>query len=487
MEVAAMHQPIRALKDPEHRGEQMRGMRRLGRIAAALIAVIVFLQPPGLISAAQTLDYPAGFRLIQVPDPLAERNPAYPLSKQKEPALGKPFFDPQFGTILTRVTNRSKIRHEYSRFDPFNADKTMIILTDTDSGGFMVFRTKGPDYAAKQNLVSRVEWTEPRWDPVDPHRLWGFDELKIVSMDTATGQTKVVKDFAQDPVMGKIIKAESDLYQITTKEEGEPSRDFRYWALALQGSQDDYRIRHLFCWDRDQDKILGHMPLTAKEAGPIDWVGMSPLGKWVIVGGDSDGGRKTAGLNIADPGFAKWHNLAVSTAHSDVGLDVQGREVLIMQNTSTDHIDLIPLDPKARPVTSSNGYNGNMIRPLVRLFYSSDDPAGFSGGVHISCNAPGYCVVSTYYESEAPERNWPEKNWLDRSIILVKLDPDRPQAWYLANVHNTTGAYWEETQASISRDGSRIVWASNWGAGPGQEQVFVMELVMPPDWRGHLK
>ena len=125
---------------------------------------------------------------------------------------------------------------------------------------------------------------------------------------------------------------------------------------------------------------------------------------------------------------------------------------MVMQNTATDHIDLIPLDPKASPVASFNEYNGNTIRPLVRLFYSSDDPAGFSGGVHISCNVAGYCVVSTYYEPDAPERNW-----LDRTIILVKLDPNQPKAWHLAKVHNTTGAYWEETQASISRDGSRIV------------------------------
>ena len=452
------------------------------RIVVMLIVALIILGAPILITATNALEHPPGFKFVQVPDPLAERNPAYPLPKLSEPVLGKPFFEPQFGTILTRITNRSKIRHEYSRFDPFNTDKSMIILIDTDSGGFMVFRTHGPDYAAKQNLVARIEWREPRWDPKDPRRLWGFDEFKIVTLDTATGQTTVVKDFVQDPVLGKIIKSEPDLFQITTKDEGEPSQDFRFWALALQGSQDEYRLRHLICWDRDQDKILGHMPLTADEAGPIDWVGMSPLGTWVIVGGDSDGGRKTAGLNITDPGFAEWHNLAVSTAHSDVGLDSHGREIMVMQNTATDHIDLIPLDPKTSSVTSPGGYASGLVRPLVRLFYSSDDPAGFSGGVHISCNAPGYCVVSTYYEPGAPE-----KNWLDRTIILLKLDPDKPKAWYLAKVHNTTGAYWEETQAAISRDGSRIVWASNWGKDPGKQQVFVLELTMPPNWRELLK
>ena len=448
------------------------GTRQYGRNMAILFVTIMMLWAPGFISASQSLDYPPGFKLIQVPDPLADRNPAFPLAKQSEPTLGKPFFDPQFGTILTRVTNPGKIRHEYSRFDPFNVDRSMITLIDTDSGGFMIFRTQGPDYAASQNLIARVEWSEPRWDPVDPNRLWGFEDFKIVSMDVPSGRIDEVKDFAQDPILGKIIESQPDLYRITTKEEGEPSIDFRYWALALQGSDDEYRLRHLFCWDRDKDKVLGHMPLSADEAAPIDWVGMSPLGNWVVIGGDSDGGRKTAGLVITDPGFSKWHNLAPSTAHSDVGLDSQGREVLVMQNTATDYIDLIPLAPQTT----------GAVRPMVRLFYSSDDPAGFNGGVHISCNVPGYCVISTYYEPDTPE-----KNWLDRTIILLKLDPRKPKAWYLAKVHNTTGDYWEETQAAISRDGSRIVWASNWGQDPGQQRVFVLELAMPPNWRDQLK
>ncbi|MDH3568239.1 MAG: hypothetical protein OEM61_12915, partial [Desulfobacteraceae bacterium] len=39
---------------------------------------------------------------------------------------------------------------------------------------------------------------------------------------------------------------------------------------------------------------------------------------------------------------------------------------------------------------------------------------------------------------------------------------------------------WEETQATISSNGKKIIWASNWGNNVGTEQLFVMQLETPP-------
>jgi hypothetical protein len=58
-----------------------------------------------------------------------------------------------------------------------------------------------------------------------------------------------------------------------------------------------------------------------------------------------------------------------------------------------------------------------------------------------------------------------------------------PRAFYLAKVYNTTGSYWEETHATITTDGSRVIWATNWGQNVGQEEIFLMQLDMPPNWR----
>jgi hypothetical protein len=144
----------------------------------------------------------------------------------------------------------------------------------------------------------------------------------------------------------------------------------------------------------------------------------------------------------------------------------------------TDYIDLIPIDLNTQPILESGGSYDNTNRtPLIRLFYSGESPLGLNSGIHISCNVSGYCVLSTFIETGLTEQNW-----FDRTITLVRLDSTHSQVFYLAKVYNTVGAYWEETQATITNDGSKVLWASNWGQNAGEERVFLIQLDMPSDW-----
>jgi hypothetical protein len=140
------------------------------------------------------------------------------------------------------------------------------------------------------------------------------------------------------------------------------------------------------------------------------------------------------------------------------------------------------LDLKTKPtLDAEESYQGTNRIPLVRLYYADDSPHGFNAGVHISCNTPGYCVVSTHITPDEKD-----KNWLDRAHIIIKLDPKNPRAFYLAKVYNTYREYWEETHGTITKDGSRIVWASNWNQNIGAEKMFLMQLDMPSNWKSLL-
>jgi hypothetical protein len=66
---------------------------------------------------------------------------------------------------------------------------------------------------------------------------------------------------------------------------------------------------------------------------------------------------------------------------------------------------------------------------------------------------------------------------------MVRLSRQKPEVFYLAKVRNTTKSYWEETQATITRDGAKVVWASNWGRDIGKEKYFLMQLDMLPKWQ----
>ncbi|MEW6532862.1 MAG: hypothetical protein AB1473_18675 [Thermodesulfobacteriota bacterium] len=450
-----------------------------------LICVGISLPP----SLSWALDYPPNFAFQQVPQPLAEQNPVKPQPARPVPAAGQPFFDPAYGAILTRVTQGIGLRHEYSRFDPFNADQSMILLHQPATGAWRIYRTQSIPYDQDRLFVREIDLAESRWDPKDPNIIWGLSTehrtFRVIRMDVQSGQLTIVKDFAQDPTLGPIISSEKDLYRITTKGEGEPSQDLRFWALFLQGTTDDYRLRYIFTWDRQDNRVLGLYKIPAKEAGLLDWVGLSPLGNWVVVGADADSspsGRTLGGLNLADKELRKFHRLAHATAHADVGLDADGNEVIVMQNSKTDHVDLIPLAWDTQPVTEGNDYKKSKIIPLLRLFYADSSPHGLKSGIHVSCNAPGYAVISTYTPQQVAA-----KNWLDRSVILVRLSRQRPEVFHLAKIHNTTKSYWEETQATIARDGSKVVWASNWGQDVGKDKYFLMQLDMPPHWQSHYK
>lgn len=431
-----------------------------------------------LTSSFAVAQYPSSFSFVPIPDLMSGTNPVYSSPSLPLPAIGAPFWDPRFGTRLTRATQTDgiKSRHEYSRFDPFNQDHSMIILDPVEL--WNVYRTSAFPYNQESNLVRAVHLEEPRWDPVNPNLIWGVSEFKIMILDVVTGTETVVKDFGSDPVLGAII-SQSPVYRITMKDEGESSLDKRFWVFFLQGdSRVDYQHQYIFTWDRATDQIVGTYKIPLEETD-VDWISMSSLGNWVVIGGNPENQGNLKGLVMANKELTWFHTLSVVFGHADVGLDSNGKEVVVGQNAWTDYVDLVPLDQSVQPVSEPGGsYDGTNTIPLVRLYYDSESPHGLQSGVHISCNAPGYCLISTNIEPSLPEQNW-----LDRCIILVRLDRTSPKGVYLAKIYNTTGNYWEETQATISDDGDKIVWACNWDQNVGQEKVFLMQLDMPPNWR----
>jgi len=414
--------------------------------------------------------------LVEVPVPLAEDNPHYPRLSAPVPRPGQTVDDPRLGTRVARVTASHGIegRHEYSRHDPFNADAKMIVLPP--EGEWRVYHTDRNPYNQPGNLVAVLrDVAEPRWDPKDPGRIWVLKDFQLMALRLPSGKVESTKDFSKDPAIAPILRKEPDLYRVTTRDEGESSADMRWWAFILQGTKDDYRSRYAFCWDRATDRVEGVLRIDSADSD-VDWVGMSALGGYVLIGGMDGNTGRLVGLTMADRALTRLHRLDYTTSHADVGVDAQGREVVVMQSSRTDYVDLIPVDWSTKPILEAGeSYEGSGRTRLVRLFYADESPIGFTCGIHISASCPGWAVISTHASPGVPE-----KSWLDRTVLLVRLDPSRPRAWYLSKIHNTTAEYWEETQASLSRDGRRVVWAANWDEGAGTEQPFMLRLDLPP-------
>jgi len=100
----------------------------------------------------------------------------------------------------------------------------------------------------------------------------------------------------------------------------------------------------------------------------------------------------------------------------------------------------------------------------------------------MSGNYPGYCVISTQIEEGEKGRNW-----LDNTLLLVKLRRSGPEAFYLARNFSVRKEYWDESHATITRDGRSVLWATNQGTHAGRNQPFLLLLAMPPSWQELLK
>ena len=145
--------------------------------------------------------YPSGFAFVEVPQPLESKNPGCVEPALPLPEAGIPFRDPCYSTRLTRVTEFDGIRgrHEYSRFDPFNCDRTFILLL-RETGDYAVYKTSAPPYNQAVNFVFQTDSSEdPRWDNDNPDLLWGLSGFRIIRDDVLSGERTVVKDFAADP------------------------------------------------------------------------------------------------------------------------------------------------------------------------------------------------------------------------------------------------------------------------------------------------
>ena len=420
---------------------------------------------------------------FQNPNPVSGTNPVYVQQEIALPAVGVAITEPSFGLNLTRLTTAGSLgsRHEYSRFDPYNKDQSKIILIG--NGLSSVYQTQTFPYNAPTNVIHNLAVTEPRWDRNETNKIWGLSgaSIKTVDLSSSKPTVKVVNDFSTNTYLTNKLGYKK--FSITMKDEGESSYDKRYWALLVR-SEDGSGKQHIITWDKSNASnsrggVIGTYELTAREKDNIDWVGMSPKGDHVLVGGLDYAAEETTqnitGLTMASKNFDRFHRLDYITAHADVGLDSDGNEVIVMQNTRTDYIDLIPIDWHTKAIKDGavdNPYANTNRTKLVKLHYDSFSTNSFdlASGVHISGNYDGYALISTT-SSEAPGVD-NEGNWLERTIFLVSLDPESPEAQYISKIYNSTDTYWQETHGTITNDGTKVLWAANWDQAGLQGRDF---------------
>jgi hypothetical protein len=352
-----------------------------------------------------------------------------------------PIKDAAFGTTVRRITDPAQgentrwIRHYYSKADPFNADEALAVLFGSN-GSVLLYDTT--DWRPVRTLQIRLSEPEVHWDPRHRNHLYYFDFLKgsegprgLYRYDVATDRSELVHSF-------------DEYASVSAKLEGNPDRQGRFFAMVgRKGAQ-----MEAFVYDLWNDRIGRRLPVT--ESDIADWISVSPSGKLVVMMG-----RQRS--SVFDLQLNRLRDLPKgSFGHGDMCLRADGSEVLVYDGA--DH----QLDNN-RNINMADLATG-AVSKLVRI--------GWGTTPHVSCrnlDLPGWALVST----QGPDGKYPN---LDFQIFWVRLDGSgevRRLAYHWSK--RGEDGYFAEQHAVPSRNGSKVIFSSNWG-GKSPIADYLVEL-----------
>lgn len=365
------------------------------------------------------------------------------------PELHTPFIDPTFGTTIVRLTDPSMsasdsdhmtlgLRHQYSRQPALNADQTKMVVRVLGGVYRGFFEVRDVATGALVQRLAPDGDPEVSWHPTDPNRFFyrAGNEVRIFAVNTGLSET--VMRFPQ-------------YTYISTREEGRPSDDWRYYAF-LGYRDNSFAEADIVVADLVEKRIVA----TWSNSSIPDWVSMSPSGEYVVAMWLSGEGTRVYARSTLE-----MRNVAFSDfGHADFAFDGEGNEVLVYHATSGKQ--LLELgNPSGAPFAMARLADG---KKTVLQSVSWDMTPHFCGLA--SREHPGWVLVSTYADATAPQRPFA------REIYWLKLDGSgevrriahhhsdqafRPGPWGVEK------DYFAEPQATSSWDGNLIIFSSVWG------------------------
>jgi hypothetical protein len=372
-------------------------------------------------------------------------DPIPPLSK---PRKGVAVVEPTYGTCLVRATDHVAdgasgfARNDYSRRQAFNADNTKY-LANSLNGVWHLYDVN--TRSRVKQLAGLAGDAEPQWFDSNPDKMYYLPTngvgMKINELTVSTNTTKVIGDLATR-LKAKWPSANS----ASTKSEGSPSKDGRYWCLTVEDA--NWKTLGVVTWDRDTDTILGAMNTNGDRP---DHVSMSPSGNYCVVSGD--GPRGTVAYSRD---FATSRKLHHKSEHSDIAIDANGDDVYVSVNIQSNAGDVFMMN----------------LRTGARAKLFSTYVAGSVTALHVSGKSfdkPGWVLLSTYAEEGG-------RQWLHGKIFAVQLSA-APKIYNLGFNRTVYNKYWTEPHATVNRDFTKILFNSNWGSGSATDvDAYTIEI-----------
>ncbi len=364
-------------------------------------------------------------------------------SAQAMPAYRVPIVDPVTGATVVRISDKTAfgtatnaLRHAYSKVQPWSRLGKKLVLNYTSPHAVL----DGNTYAILNAAASLP--SSFRWSNVADKTAYGVvsgNQLVRVDMTDNTGGSRTT------------LKTFTGYTQMSIGEgEGNISADDRYFPMV--GTTDAGVTYNLFVYDLTGDAILG----TPLNNASYDWISLSPSGAYAVVNWAAEGSGAKQGTKVYDKSMTLVRHLTNGIEHGDIGTDAQGNEVYVCVNY---------LDAGA-------GIESFILATGVRTVIIAKPPDFYAG--HVSCRntqLPGWAYVSSY----GSDTSMPG---IDLAFA-VKLDGSGRVRRFAHEHHTQPAAGDYQAQGVPNRDGSRVLFASEWGAGFTATPSYAFVATMP--------
>jgi hypothetical protein len=353
------------------------------------------------------------------------------------PAAGLTYVDQTFGTLIKRLSdavntpnhatsgNLLWIGTEYPTASPFNANNSWLILQHQGYHGLY----DGSGVYVRDLPFSVNASAEPRWSRTDPNVLFYVSGNKLMRLDVATGTSTTIRVFPEySAIRGR---GESDI-----------SRDGDHFVFAGD-APGGLPNRYVFVYKISSNTkgavldTIGHafnqLYLAPDNSVAIGWVAV--------------GTTRFTGIELFDRNMVFQRQLTHAIGHMHLTRD-NNDDVLIWANSD---------DPQPIP----NCQNG-----IVKVKLSNGQQTcllqlDWSLAVHITAgDGDGWVFVETYDPTDPPASSPPWKPYTNE-IIQVKLDGSETRR-LLHHRSRKTAIYEYQPRATVSRDGSTLVYSSTY-------------------------
>ena len=347
------------------------------------------------------------------------------------PALGASYVDPVFATNIKRLSDSmnmtdnagsgglTSVSTEYSTASPFNSNASRLILQHQSYFG--LYDGSG-SYLGDLPFAVNAS-AEPRWSRTDPDLLYFVSGNRLVRLDVATGATAVVRQFGE-------------YSQISGRGESDISRDGDHFVFAGDN-------RYVFVYQISTDT---KGPTLDTGGQSFNNLYIAPDNS-VAIGWLPTGTARFTGVELFDRDMTFQRQLTHAIGHMRLTRDTNGDDLLVWNNSN----DPSPLE---------NCQNGIVKVRLSDARQTCLLQLDWSLAVHITAaDGNGWAIVETY----APGDPFPQSaDWATyaNEIVRVRLDGSQTSR-LLHHRSRPLNSYSYQPRATVSRDGSKLVFTSN--------------------------